>query len=94
MKNDRQLQHDVVERLERELHLGDDAIGVEVHHGVVKLAGWVGDHSTMKHAELAARQVEGVITVVMDLNVLGSGTLSQPSQSEPLRAPMLRRAQR
>jgi hypothetical protein len=35
MKNDIRLQHDVLAQLERECHLGDDAIGVEVHHGVV-----------------------------------------------------------
>ena len=69
MKNDIQLQHDVCAQLERECHLGDDAIGVEVHHGVVKLAGCVCDYAAIQRVELAARRVEGVATVVMDVDV-------------------------
>jgi hypothetical protein len=44
MKNDVQLRHDVLAQLERECHLGADAIGLEVHHGVVKLAGYARDY--------------------------------------------------
>jgi osmotically-inducible protein OsmY len=71
MKNDIQLQHDVRVQLERECRLGDDAIGVEAHHGVVKLAGCVRDYPTMQRVEFAARHVEGVATVVMDIDVIG-----------------------
>jgi osmotically-inducible protein OsmY len=75
MKNDIQLQHDVLDQLERECHLGDDAIGVEVHHGVVKLAGCVRDYAIMQRVEFAARHVEGVATVVIDIDVISSPTV-------------------
>jgi osmotically-inducible protein OsmY len=75
MKNDIQLQHDVRVQLERECHLGDDAIGVEVHHGVVKLAGCVCDYATMRKAEFAARHVEGVAAIVMDIDAIGAPTV-------------------
>ena len=50
MKNDRQIQHDVVAELDREQSVITGTIGVEVHHGVVKLAGHVNDQATMKCA--------------------------------------------
>jgi len=70
MKNDIQLQRDVRVQLERECHFSDDAIGVEVHHGAVKLAGSVHDYATMQRLESAALCVEGVATVVMDIDVI------------------------
>jgi osmotically-inducible protein OsmY len=72
MKNDIQLQHNVLAQLEHECHLGDNAIGVEVHHGVVKLAGCVRDHATRQRVEFAVRHVEGVATVVMDIDVVST----------------------
>lgn len=72
MKNDRQLQQSVLAQLARECHLNDTAIGVEVHHGVVKLAGCVSDYATMQRVEVAARRVEGVRTVVMDIDVIST----------------------
>ena len=75
MKNDIQLQCDVCAQLERECHLGGDAIGVEVHHGVVKLAGCVCDYATMQRVEFAARQVEGVASVVMDIGITSIPTV-------------------
>lgn len=72
MKNDIQLQHDVLAQLGRECGLGDDAIGVEVHHGVVRLAGGVRDYATLQKVEFAARHVEGVTTVVMDIDVIST----------------------
>jgi osmotically-inducible protein OsmY len=77
MKNEIQLQHDVRVQLERECHLGDDAIGVEVHHGVVRLAGSVCDCATMLRVEGAARRVEGVATVVMDIDVVCTHTVTR-----------------
>jgi osmotically-inducible protein OsmY len=70
--NDIQLQHDVLAKLERECGLGDHDIGVEVHHGFVKLAGRVRDCATMQRVECAARHVEGVVTVLMDIDVIGA----------------------
>jgi osmotically-inducible protein OsmY len=71
MKNDILLQHDVAARLERELHIGDEAIGVEVHHGVVKLAAFVSDLATLRNVERVARHVDGVATVLLDVDVIG-----------------------
>jgi osmotically-inducible protein OsmY len=71
MKNDLLLQHDVVAQLEQELHIGEDAIGVEVHNGVVKLAGQVRDFATLRNAERITRLVDGVTTVLLDIDVIG-----------------------
>lgn len=73
MKNDMQIQQDVVAELSHQGNVTSDAIGVEVHHGVVKLAGRVSDAETKKSAEIAANGVEGVTTVVMDVDVAGGG---------------------
>ena len=54
MKNDMQIQQDVVAQLDHAQNVITGTIGVEVHHGVVKLAGRVGDSSIKKDAELAA----------------------------------------
>ena len=71
MKNDVLLQHDVVAQLEHELHIGDDGIGIEVHHGVVKLAGHVSDFATLRNVERVARHVDGVTAVLLDIDVIG-----------------------
>jgi osmotically-inducible protein OsmY len=73
MKNDMQIQQDVVAELDRERNVVAGTIGVEVHHGVVKLAGRVSDSTIRKDAELAASGVDGVTTVVMDVDVVGAG---------------------
>jgi osmotically-inducible protein OsmY len=69
MKNDRQIQQEVLAELNRDRNITKDAIGVEVHHGVVKLAGCVGDNAMQRNAELAARRVADVTSVVMDIDV-------------------------
>jgi osmotically-inducible protein OsmY len=73
MKNDMQIQQDVLAELSHQGNVMSDAIGVEVHHGVVKLAGSVSDAETKKTAEMAASGIEGVSTVVMDIDVAGAG---------------------
>jgi osmotically-inducible protein OsmY len=75
MKNDMQIQHDVLVELDREQNVITGTIGVEVHHGVVKLAGRVSDSATKENAELAARRVDDVTTVVMDIDVAGAGAV-------------------
>jgi osmotically-inducible protein OsmY len=67
-----QIQQDVLAELDREQNVITRTIGVEVHHGVVKLAGRLCDDATKKNAELAARRVDGVTTVVMDIDVVNS----------------------
>jgi osmotically-inducible protein OsmY len=80
MKNDVQIQRDVVAGLDREPNVVAGTIGVEVHHGVVKLAGRVSDSTIRSNAELAAGAVDGVTSVVMDVDVTGAGARAQ---SEP-----------
>jgi osmotically-inducible protein OsmY len=67
MKNDRQIQHDVVAEIQQDPNVPNGAIGVEVHHGVVKLAGRANDPAIKKSAELAALRVDGVSNVVVDM---------------------------
>jgi osmotically-inducible protein OsmY len=67
MKNDTQIQQEVFAELERDEALPVGSIGVEVHHGVVKLSASVGDAETKKHAMQDARRVEGVTDIVLDM---------------------------
>ena len=74
MKNDVQIQKEVLAELDRERNIVAGTIGVEVHHGVVKLAGHVGDDTIIENSEIAAHRVDGVTSVVMDIDVTGRGT--------------------
>jgi osmotically-inducible protein OsmY len=74
MKNDVQIQKEVVAELDREQSIATGTVGVEVHHGVVKLAGQVGDDTIREDSEVAAHRVDGVTSVVMDVDVTGTGT--------------------
>jgi osmotically-inducible protein OsmY len=76
MKNDMQIQRDVLAELDREPNVITGTIGVEVHHGVVKLAGRVTDSAIRENAELVAGTVDGVTTVVMDVDVAGAARQS------------------
>jgi osmotically-inducible protein OsmY len=69
MKNDTQIQQEVIAELERDENVPDGAVGVEVHHGVVKLAGRINDDSTKKSAVLDARRVDGVTGIVLDMGM-------------------------
>lgn len=69
MKNDTQIQQEVIAELDRDENVPAGAIGVEVHHGVVKLAGRINDPATTKSAELDASRVDGVTKIVMDMGV-------------------------
>ena len=75
MKNDMQIKHDVLAEFDREQNVVAGTIGVEVHHGVVKLAGRVSDGSIKESAELAARRVTDVSNVVMDIDVGSPGVV-------------------
>jgi osmotically-inducible protein OsmY len=72
MKNDMQIQQDVLAQLDGAQNVMTGTIGVEVHHGVVKLAGRVSNPEVKKDAELAASGVDGVRTVIMDVDVAGA----------------------
>ena len=69
MKNDTQIQQEVVAELERDENVPAGAVGVEVHHGVVKLAGRINDDTTKKSAVLDARRVDGVTGIILDMGV-------------------------
>jgi osmotically-inducible protein OsmY len=67
MKNDTQIQQEVLAELDRDDNVPAGTVGVEVHHGVVKLAGRTNDPTMKKSAELDARRVEGVTKIVLDM---------------------------
>ncbi len=69
MKNDMQIQQEVIAQLEHDDKVPRGSVGVEVHHGVVKLAGPAIDPATKQNAELAARRVDGVRNIVLDMGV-------------------------
>jgi osmotically-inducible protein OsmY len=69
MKNDTQIQQEVIAELEHDESLPADSIGVEVHHGVVKLAGRINDTETKKRAVSDARRVDGVRSIVLDMGI-------------------------
>jgi osmotically-inducible protein OsmY len=73
MANDMQIRHDVLAALDGEQNIIAGTVGVEVHHGVVKLAGRVDDHAIKQGAERAAEGVDGVSAIVMDIDVGGAG---------------------
>ena len=87
MKNDRQIQQDVLDELGREHDVIAGKIGVEVHHGVVKLAGRLGNFALRNRTELAAGRVDGVTTVIMDVEVAGAGAASQSREDIARTAP-------
>jgi osmotically-inducible protein OsmY len=79
MANDMQIRHDVLTALDQEQNVISGTIGVEVHHGVVKLAGRVSDHTIKEDAERAAGRVDDVTAVVMDIDVARAGTVVPPA---------------
>ena len=74
MKTDAQLQQDVIAELGFEPSVNASQIGVEVMDGVVTLAGHVGSFVEKWEAERAARRVNGVkaLAVEMDVTLPGS----------------------
>jgi osmotically-inducible protein OsmY len=78
MTNDLQIRQDVIAALDRAPEVAPGTVGVEVHHGVVKLAGRV-DGPAMKEGALrAAEGVGDVSAVVMDVDVGGAGAVGPP----------------
>jgi osmotically-inducible protein OsmY len=57
-----------VAELERELHAAANGIGIEVHHGTVKLAGHIGSAAAKSNAERAVQRVRGVTAVILDID--------------------------
>jgi osmotically-inducible protein OsmY len=69
MKHDTQIQQEVIAELDRDENVPAGAVGVEVHHGVVKLAGRINDDTTKKSAVVDARRVAGVTGIILDMGV-------------------------
>ncbi|MDP4261373.1 MAG: BON domain-containing protein [Bacteroidota bacterium] len=69
MKNDIQIQKDVMEELKWEPFLNASEIGVAVKNGVVTLSGQVDAYSKKLAAEKAAKRVAGVKAVAEEIQV-------------------------
>jgi osmotically-inducible protein OsmY len=69
MKNDNQIQKDVMEQLKWEPFLTASEIGVAVKNGVVTLSGKVDGYSKKLAAEKAAQKVTGVKAVAEDIQI-------------------------
>ncbi len=69
MKNDTQIQQEVLAELEHDEAVPAGSIGVEVHHGVVKLAGRTNDAEVKRCATLDARRVDGVTSIILDMGI-------------------------
>jgi osmotically-inducible protein OsmY len=69
MKNDFQIQQEVLAELDHDEKVPTGSVGVEVHHGVVKLASPASDPTIKQNAELAARRVAGVTNIVVDMGL-------------------------
>jgi osmotically-inducible protein OsmY len=67
MKNDTLIRQEVITELDHDETLESGSIGVEVHHGIVKLAGRNGDAETKRRAIEDARRVDGVTGIVLDM---------------------------
>jgi osmotically-inducible protein OsmY len=73
MKTDAQLKQDIAAELRRETSIDAAPIGVEVHNGIVTLAGHVASYSIRWIAARAAQRVSGVraLAIEMDVNLYG-----------------------
>lgn len=69
MKNDLQIQKDVIEEIRWEPFLNSSEIGVAVKNGIVTLSGQVDSYSKKIIAEKAAKRVAGVKAVAEDIQV-------------------------
>jgi osmotically-inducible protein OsmY len=69
MKNDAQIQQEVLAELEGDATLPAGSIGVEVHHGVVKLASSISDTDMKRRAMQDARRVDGVTSIIIDMGI-------------------------
>lgn len=69
MKTDKQLQEDVLAELAWESSVNSAHIGVEVNQGVVTLSGHVDTYAEKWGAERAAKRVQGVRAVAIEMDV-------------------------
>jgi osmotically-inducible protein OsmY len=69
MKNDAQIQKEVMDELAWEPFLDSSEIGVAVKNGVVTLSGRVDSYAKKLTAEKAAKSIAGVKSVTEDIQV-------------------------
>jgi len=69
MKNDAQIQKDVMDQLKWNPLLNASEIGVSVRHGIVTLSGQVDTYMKKLEAEREAKKVAGVKAIAEDLQV-------------------------
>jgi osmotically-inducible protein OsmY len=69
MKTDKQLKQDVERELDWDPAVDPSGIGVEVHNGIVTLAGHLASYSEKLAAEKAVQRVSGSKAVVIELDV-------------------------
>jgi osmotically-inducible protein OsmY len=81
MRNDLEIQQDVIEQLKWEPVLNAAEIGVSVKNGVVTLSGQVDTYTKKTAAEQAAKKIAGVKAVAEDIQV-GLSPLFQRTDAE------------
>jgi osmotically-inducible protein OsmY len=69
MRDDEQIQREVLEELKWDARVQPNEIGVSVEDGVVALTGWVDSYAKKWAAEQAAHRVRGVLAVANDIEV-------------------------
>jgi osmotically-inducible protein OsmY len=69
MKTDMQLKQDIIAELTWEPSVKASAIGVEVNHGIVTLAGHVESYREKLDAEHATQRVQGVKALIVEIDV-------------------------
>ncbi len=74
MKNDSQLQYDVIEELGWDAAINATQIGVSVKDGIVTLSGNVDSCAEKWNAEIAAQRVAGVRGIAVDIFVTLPGS--------------------
>ncbi len=74
LRNDVDIQRDVIEELKWDTHVSATDIGVAVHNGVVTLTGRLGSWAARAAAQDAAHRVAGVLDVANDIEVAIPGS--------------------
>ena len=69
MKTDAEIKNDVLDELAWQPNIDENQIGVIVENGVVTLSGVVNNYSKKVAAEKAAKNIEGVKAVALDIEV-------------------------
>lgn len=69
MKTDAEIKNDVLDELAWQPNIDENQIGVIVENGVVTLSGVINNYSKKVAAEKAAKNIEGVKAVALDIEV-------------------------